>query len=433
MACEDDKDGVRQALLLPLLIEDAGGEAGKVTIEVKAWAFEGAPGSGALAVTWEFRRFVDAAGLCPESLYLHQWIRKRRDVWAPCWRRFGIEPGEALIPSRRSAQQSRVGDDTLCADGKVRSEWSITTVGLLVLLMHISSDARSQKAKRMALGLLAAWLTVLVKAEESARLRSMVVGSSHLSSCQVFADSSGVCCHVQDIYRLVGMPEGRPSFVGEALASCLVKLYAGGMTCRAFQHIMSDILPILATGMHLALLEKGHSDLRRAALYDPSRAKRRRCDEDLQASVMQRSASCSQSAGNILAIDGSSRRSGTNWMEKMVCSFQSSAWLHFKGAPAVNLVMDAKRIGNPAEDTEVLLATNCGSLRSTWLPPQVGHTLRGSLCRKPIPRLHEADGGAGAARNGAEGPSGWLWALRPGWGGPRHTSANFFLRAQSAP
>lgn len=71
MAYEGGSDGVRQAFLLPLLIDDASGGAGKVTIEVKAWAFEDAPGSGVHTVTWEFRRFVDAVGLCPESLYLH--------------------------------------------------------------------------------------------------------------------------------------------------------------------------------------------------------------------------------------------------------------------------------------------------------------------------------------------------------------------------
>ncbi len=73
----------------------------------------------------------------------------------------------------------------------------------------------------------------------------------------------------------------------------------------------------------------------------------------------------------LAAQGGASSRSGHYWDERDVCGLQSAAWLQFLKSPCVQVSLDAKRLGNPAEDTLAYLALDAQSRRAMWLAPQV--------------------------------------------------------------
>lgn len=63
--------------------------------------------------------------------------------------------------------------------------------------------------------------------------------------------------------------------------------------------------------------------------------------------------------------------SGLKWLEQDACEIHSVAWSLFAGSPCVHVALDAKKLGNPAEETESFLAVDARSGRATWLPIQV--------------------------------------------------------------
>lgn len=410
------------------MVSMKGGE-GQSVVELKAWSYGVEAGENAPLVTWELRRFADIVGLCLGSLYLHQWIRKNKGVWSATFERFELRPQAALIPSNKSFRQCPP-DGALEQPELVRGEWSITTEGILVLLLHISSDARLQAHKSSSYALLASWVCMLANGICSRALAGSILDPDQLRSCQV-GQADGVCFHMLSVHSVAGQDFKEQGVQQHLIPGVLRQLYKGSHQCCGCLAILKHMIGVLSFQMGATLQQKGHNDLKRGSTNDPSNPKRARKGEDMKASFLEKGAQVNQSVSLVAAVDGSvPPRTAAHWPEQLVCSHQSAGWLHFAQARSITICMDAKRLGNPGEDTEMLLATNNDSRRATWLPPQaiwrwaLSHTsakarrsFGGGLCRpKPLRRTGLAKGALGAScirvgrgrvgfgRGGGQGP-----------------------------
>ena len=147
--------------------------------------------------------------------------------------------------------------------------------------------------------------------------------------------------------------------------------------------------------MRPRVLAVGHDDVRRAKMYDPSLAKRRRTDEDQVKATLANAAKHSTCPGLIADIEQSAPASSARgWEAQLLRRVQSGSWRVFKGAATVCVHIDGKRLGSPGEDTELMLAMDGHSLRCVWLPPQVGGLASMPAIRVCVPScLLESAGG----------------------------------------
>lgn len=190
-------------------------------------------------------------------------------------------------------------------------------------------------------------------------------------------------------------------FRGDGLASsttALIKLQGYFSYCAACRRLLLSSLARLRDLMHDAVPKLGSTNLKRAHEHDPSKVKRARKDEDLVSRAIADAASLHMSTGKLLEVDASaSSRSGHSLEEHYVLKAQSSAWLSFSRSSTLSVAADAKRLGNPAEDTICYLAIDPAQRSATWLPPQAaladtrgasepGRTSDETLCSRALER-----------------------------------------------
>lgn len=107
-------------------------------------------------------------------------------------------------------------------------------------------------------------------------------------------------------------------------------------------------------------------------------AKRRRIDEDFRTTVVAdvaRQGLAANAAGYLRAVDKCSSKNANPWGEKFLLKYQASGWLTGARATTVCCCLDAPRVGNPAENTEIFGAQLFGPPSKDlfmWLPPQAG-------------------------------------------------------------
>lgn len=177
----------------------------------------------------------------------------------------------------------------------------------------------------------------------------------------------GACVHVREVRAALA----RRGDGLEGTSEAITKLQGYMSYCAACKHLLLDSMAMFEGIVNEAVPKLGSTNLKRAHEHDPSKVKRARKDEDLVNCTVTSAASAHLSTGKLAEVEvNASRRSGHNWDERFLCKTQATAWLSFARAATLSLAADAKRLGNPAEDTICYFAVDPEHRIGTWFPPQ---------------------------------------------------------------
>lgn len=133
----------RTAWLVPVMYQCPTGH--RQLVEFKAWRYEDTDGTE--RYLWEFRRFLDCIDLVPQSMYLHQWVKRKTESWAVVWAEHGLDFDAVLVPSSKGEQSVARRDGRPVNDNiHIRSEWSIDTraASVVLALGRRREDGRAQ-------------------------------------------------------------------------------------------------------------------------------------------------------------------------------------------------------------------------------------------------------------------------------------------------
>ena len=331
---------------------------------------------------WELRRAIDAARLRCPSHFLHKFIKLRKDEWRAVLATYGVEYDDAIFPSRQSAKavQAARGEEHAPDDLQgLQQEWSVTTEGLIVILMHAAGSARKADRRTGATNVLQAILAAGCT-DEILSVGGMLteVPGAIAAQCAIGAPAEGdVCEHVGPVVVSLAQGDGR---VQHRLAAALIKLHTLALNpvCPAAASVSRRILSAIHQCMKQVLPTQGHTDVRKAMVDDPvvmHSAKRRRVDEDLKDYIVKKAAGrdgCTHSSRSYVKITGVAAGStATYWDTDFLLEHQQACWSTFSNATAVHVSLDSTRIGNPKEDTELVVAWDFASKKGCVLPPQV--------------------------------------------------------------
>jgi hypothetical protein len=125
-----------------------------VRLSLKAWL------DGTGRITWELRRYLWALlGENYKTLDLSSWISRHKVGFAVVCNRLGMNYADTVIPSQLAMQRGslQVADESL-----VKTEYSITTKGLLAMMVWLSVHPRSKENKNRASALLKAFLSAVL-------------------------------------------------------------------------------------------------------------------------------------------------------------------------------------------------------------------------------------------------------------------------------
>lgn len=368
----------RAAWLYAVFVRLPGG--GEKQVELKAWRYQEANGE---SWTWELRRLVDGAGLVPDSMYLHQWVGRQRQARTSMWSELGFGKFEECVfpSSKAEASKAQKGGASLTASKYTRSEWSATTLASVSILLHASVASRLAKAKTQASAVLEALVRRSCCQAVLSVLRQSANAASVLSRCEAGA-KYGVCAHMREVHVALALSEG-----ASAICASLRKLYTCAAVCPGCASCLREVMLCFSRALEESVPECGHNDLKRAAAHDPSCKKRGRKDEDLIAQVLQGAHDKKVSPATFAnVVECGSSRSGCDWEEQYALQMQSAASSAFEKSACAHVSLDAKRLGNPAEDTEAFLAYGGKGGTTMWLPPQV-FVWRASRRRRPPPSI----------------------------------------------
>lgn len=353
---------------VPVALEQDG--APVKSAHMKAWLYN----SQSVAF-WELRRFIDAAEVRPMSVRLHSWLRSRGDEFKEVFFRAQLHKDYVMRPSRKAVMEAQRRSTDESALEFVREEWSIKTSGLLALLCHLSTSSRLGIHRSKSAAVLRAW----VAATCSPAVADIVAEENippHLAAhCDLVA-KGGLCCHMCEAVLAQRLGSAPQHIVADALARMWrTAVLDGCEACGAlYRHVVDrleahiwDNLPTI--GSSSAMLS--------SQIADPSseRAKkRRRFDEDLKRCVVEkgsgRDGHATSARAFVRATGAASPSSAAYWVSQELIALQAGAWVTMSQGGAMHAALDGARIGNPAEDTELILAWSAASEKGCVCPPQ---------------------------------------------------------------
>ena len=354
---------VRSAGLTP------GGE--HLELDWKAWHHDGDK------AWWEFRRVADSMDLVGGKYYLDEWIRKHKKQLVAFWGRFGLGEAEAFLPSQKAHAQkarsasSKVLDTASAGSHKVPC---LSTPGLLVFLHFIGTASKANVLKAKSATLWDIFLTRSMMPEFCNRMLEAPLPARWSASCGM-SGAGHACVHYT---ACVGAACGGSLPSQQSLATLLWQLLSVGSGCGACKGYAGELLQLMASHVDASLSTTAYtSDPLVAPALPTFRERKRPIDEDFKRSVSAKVVAEGRAASGsqfLKATGTCSRKNASRWNDEGLLEHQAASWV--AAAPqtleSVIVALDAKRMGNPAENVEVMAACVTASSGSfvSWLPPQ---------------------------------------------------------------
>lgn len=354
-------------------------ETGPFELEYKAWKH---PSD---RVWWQLHGVVDAIGVCDGKTTVSDWFKDRMAKWRAAWHCWMLDPSDAYKPSHRSEQASAKHEErAIILDDERHHVLTLSTAGLLVFLHTCACVLKSAKHRSRAKASLEAFLKKCLhlggNLEEWLSVPAAIAGSCSDSR------PGQQCLHLADALGRA-RASGSPHLQVVAL---LFHLGAVSTLCDAARQWGARLLLEAKDIINESVMDVAYTnDPTKANTLRGSGSRKRTADEDLKLAistdVLQRRRS-SSGYKLLKAIDsGLCPKSAYAWPDKHALEYQASSWLSASSATTVTVALDAKRLGCPAEETEVAAAWVHHSLGTdflSWLPPQAGTNSR--------PRLFQA-------------------------------------------
>jgi len=340
---------------------DADGQ--HVDINWKAYEYQDA------AVYWEARMVFGCYNNgTRKDMELHKWIKKLEPSLNGLLAAWGVVYNHAVKPSFKAAAY-RSEEEVL--DPHVRNEWTMSTIGVLALLVLWSTTSHSRAKRVRASAMLSAWMSRLLEPSlctTSAFLRHV---RSHASSCQQGLVTEGVCTHLVDCCKgCVGADQRQ---VWNSAADIAASWYGLGAHCKAASACLSAVAQVWSGSMdqRLGTLGLASDVTKETPMQGPKR--KLRVDEDLRHHYSQgsvRSKRVHSGAQLAKATADVAVETARRWDDQTLLQYRAAAWATFEEGNIVSIASDGSRIGDPAEETIVFIAWDAKSDRAVFLPPQ---------------------------------------------------------------
>jgi hypothetical protein len=334
----------------------------KFEVRPKAWVHAGGE------TWWQLDPFFKALELLSPKVLMSDWLNHRMESFVEAWGAAGISKVEALLPSLKSQVATAkmrgqpvdklVGHHSFC----------MSTVGLLVWLRRLSISLHRSASRAFASAVLVAWLLFMLPST------SLDLAQAHISAgvaqrCQTGAVEDGLCCHIQACRR-AAMVEGSPQLKCAELW-CALGLHTHCChACKAWDEMLVRELATLVDAEVPAVAMT--TDPKVGALIT-KRGPHERVDEDYKKAVVDVAVSSkrAKTCGQAIQADGVAVRQNANdWSDARTLLEQAACWDSFKECQCISVIGDASRVGNPAENCEVIAAWSPGVGAGVWLPPQ---------------------------------------------------------------
>jgi hypothetical protein len=323
---------------------------------------------------WELRRVSDTLQLISGRTYLDRWLRDHVPVYIVWWEMFGITAKEAMLPSKKSfLTRARMARLEVLDEGlDAHDVPTISTRGLLVLLFASAMSLKSKDVKGRAEAAFRAALCKLVEPGFATGLLEAGMPAGLAANCGA-SQGGQPCCHYEQCAQAVATWQAQP-----ALAELLWGLVVAAGRCGACRAHAGELIAQLARHICGRLPESSYTSdaLEAGRLDDSSRARKRPIDEDFKRAVSFRAVQEGRASSGpqyLKATAACSAKNGARWADQELLWHQAAGWLGASSVESVTVALDAKRLGNPAENVEVMgawVSSDQGQFMS-WLPPQV--------------------------------------------------------------
>jgi hypothetical protein len=352
---------------------------GQTQAEVKCWHHGDAEATGE-TLLWEVRRLTDAIhDQQPMTRNLHQWLWERRDGFAAACDQFGFDWAEELVPSRNAvkARRKRGAEDIQHHAHQLHDEFTVTTVGMVLMLWYCSIGLKSTSLRSKSSGLLAAIMTATLPLDGiDATVGLLQVDHSMAALCGLRGRQEGACAHIEKVLEDSCKPNQAPQ---QHVCNLARALLLEAAVCPACSACAKPFLKRIASIIDKGVPEAAYtSDATRATSVDadlPQGCKKRRVDEDFKKAVLRdvmHDGRAPSSRVFLRAVEGPQGADRCKrWEETDALHYQSASWMSFGGAGSITVSIDATRLGKPGEDTEVGFFYSAEARQGCWLPPQV--------------------------------------------------------------
>jgi hypothetical protein len=249
-------------------------------------------------------------------------------------------------------------------------EFTISTLGMLLLLAMWASGRKEVASREKAVLLLAALLAGARIVQACTFQVISVVVSAAAALCTVNSQG-GRCRHLRQGLDLLQAGDHCPQL---ALARCIERWSAHHLHCPSCCHAVKLV------AQHLAhrIQESWSTWTTSAADHDrvvDHRGKKLQHDQDYKQSLKDRvlkRRKCSTIKA-VTDMKGSGRNVSRYWATADLERYQMAAWRELSELSGTFVLQeDAARLGQPAQETETLILHHVGSQKCAILPPQVG-------------------------------------------------------------
>jgi hypothetical protein len=319
---------------------------------------------------YELRELLSTANQLPDKVTASQWYKVRKLKIEETLRILGRRGQADVLPGRRSFQELvRLGRlqavPTTC-----RNEFMVSSCGLIVVLLHCNVDSRSRELQHRAAMLLEAWLVKMLPPHAVDEIANLAPAGL-LQQCPMH--NGGICPHMQG--ALAWLADTRHA-AQVRLAYALKDASQSAGICEVAvvwtREVLKTIEPLLDEGLEAAAYTSDAMKSNAAALTACTR--KRRVDEDLKTAIIDHMVDSKRAkSGRAAARADGSVDAGLvrKWEERALLEYQAAIWDIAENVEHISMSLDAKRIGQPAEETEVIACTAYPGKLAWWLPPAV--------------------------------------------------------------
>lgn len=279
----------------------------------------------------------------------------------------GLDWEEQVLTSYR--QIRAIGEQADMSYAKL--EPTITTAGLILLLILWANNRRSHIDRRRAVAILELFcLKCFAGDGDIAELVSKCLDGA-ASACSE-GSTGGFCHHLAR--SVASLRQGGGGGLARRLVACMVLVSEHYLHCRAACIGVRACVDTLCRriGERIEALGFSSNPLKHGASLD-HRGRRHRIDEDFKRALVTEilTKRKGHSKASIACIDGIREGSCRDWDHAEIMGYIQSCWRQVGQAGGVySLQLDAARLGQPARETVVHILQNNGGNVACYLPPQ---------------------------------------------------------------
>lgn len=347
------------------LVDGASVDLGGLPVSItwKAFVYSGG------IITWELRRVaLDYLMGARQHLELSKIVKGMQAPWGALLQSLGTNFSDAVIPSLKSAASR---DEVAIRNPLVRSEWTVTTKGLLAFLIIIAGASHSRERRVRGDALLRAWAGRLVPPGDVCPESLQIIASQSASACSFDPDSRGICSHMATALPAEGLADG--TMVWRYLSCCLVRLYGMSKDCEAALASFISIVGTLADKIDKLVVDMpAPQDILKMELLRGTKRKLR-VDEEYKLEVgngLVCKKRVHSGAQYVKATGDFGESAPRKWEGTTMLQYRAAAMDTCTKGQVVWVASDGSRVGQPAEETLVSLLWDQASDRGIVLPPQ---------------------------------------------------------------